>query len=270
MELKKLMEGIELDAELSHRIEAVMEQLDTPEIEEQINALTDIKTGPSAYQWMADHFDDEDNLRMLACNLEAARRMHDKYAEKGISDEIYFDTMKCFSRFLAERKRNTGEICFDRGWWTYRQISMQLFRIGELEYEFVEWEGKKAISIHIPSDSHFSNALVGESLYEARAFMARYYPAYEDVDYICDTWLLSPSLCEFLHPESNILDFQKRFEIIHVDEEAKDYMVWLFGAKSTTPIEEAREDTSLQRAVKAHVLSGGKIGVAFGIIRNAF
>lgn len=268
MERNKLFEGIELDKELSERVEAIMPELNTPEIEEQIVRLMDIKTGLSAYEWMAANFKEEDNLRMLACNLEAARRVHDRYAEKGISDQVYFDTMKCFPRFLAECKRNTGKVCFDRGWWTYRQLSMELFRIGELEYEFVEWQGKKALSIHIPSDAHFSKELVGESLYEARAFYAKHYPEYEDADYICDTWLLAPALREFLHPESNILEFQARFELLNVNEDATDYLVWLFGARSDTPLKELKEDTSLQKAVKTHVLNGGKIGVAFGIIRN--
>ena len=36
------------------------------------------------------------------------------------------------------------------GWWFPRQLSLQEFRVGCLEYEFVELE-EKMISIHIPS-----------------------------------------------------------------------------------------------------------------------
>lgn len=270
MELKNLLTGIEMDEELARRVEEVMPQLNTPEIDEQIKALMNIETAPAAYQWIDTNLKDEDNLRMLACSLEAARRQHDVYAQKGIDDLVYFETMKCFTRFLGERKRNTGEVCFDRGWWTYRQTSMQLFRIGELEYEFFVYDDKPVLSIHIPSDAHFSKALVGESLREARAFMAKFYPEYEDVDYFCETWLLSPTLRELLHPESNIRDFQDRFEIFKIDEEAPDYLSWLFGASYTADLTTLKEETSLQRAVKAFVVNGGKIGVAYGYIRNAF
>ena len=97
---------------------------------------------------------------ILACSLLCACRAYEEYQKKGISDTVYFETMKCFTRFIDETQKRTGRLAFDRGWWTYRQISMQLFRIGELEYEFVEYEGRPALSIHIPSDAHFSKELV--------------------------------------------------------------------------------------------------------------
>ena len=36
--------------------------------------------------------------------------------------------MKCFTRFAKECKKKNGAYFFDRGWWTYRQISMKLLK----------------------------------------------------------------------------------------------------------------------------------------------
>lgn len=140
------------------------------EIETQLKCLMNIKTAPDALAHLTALFPDEDGVGVLACSLLCACKAYKEYQKKGISDTVYFETMKCFTRFIDETQKRTGRLAFDRGWWTYRQISMQLFRIGELEYEFVEYEGRPALSIHIPSDAHFSRELVGESLLRRAPF----------------------------------------------------------------------------------------------------
>ena len=78
-----------------------------------------------------------------------------------ISEEIYIETMKCFSRFVREHKVSYGVYGFDRGFWTPHQIEGKLFRIGELEYQIDDEE--KVISIHIPSDADLSDDRVDAS-----------------------------------------------------------------------------------------------------------
>lgn len=81
---------------------------------------------------------------MLYCQLESARRVYEKYQVMGIGEKIFFDTMKCFPRFMDEYQAQNGSRYFDRSWWTYRQTSMRLFRIGALEYEMAESEREAA------------------------------------------------------------------------------------------------------------------------------
>lgn len=47
---------------------------------------------------------------------------------------------------------------------------MKIFRIGELEYEFKEYEGENVIGIHVPSDSNLSKEAVDNSLKQANIF----------------------------------------------------------------------------------------------------
>ena len=91
-----------------------------------------------------------------------------------ISEEIYFETMKCFSRFVREHKVSYGVYGFDRGFWTPHQIEGKLFRIGELEYQIDDEE--KVISIHIPSDADLSDDLVDASYAEQKRFFAENFP----------------------------------------------------------------------------------------------
>lgn len=96
---------------------------------------------------------------------------------------------------------------------------------------------------------------------EARAFFGRYYPEYKDCMYICDSWLLSPELLKLLNAQSNILAFQDRFGMVRFEPSANDYLEWVFGVPSdTTDLTALKEETSMQRSIKQHVLNGGKIG----------
>jgi hypothetical protein len=90
------------------------------------------------------------------------------YEEKEIPEKIFFDTMKCFTRFINETFKMTGKLSFDRYWWTTRQVGCHLFRIGELEYEIKQTEEDTYISLHIPSDADFSPNAVDKSLSEAK------------------------------------------------------------------------------------------------------
>ena len=119
--------------------------------------------------------DDVDNIKILTCMLKASVDIYDVYKVKGISDNIYFDTMKCYTRFINETYEMTGRLYFDRYWWTTRQSGGHLFRMGALEYEMKHVDDIVVISIHIPSDADFSPSVVDKSLAEAEEFFTRYY-----------------------------------------------------------------------------------------------
>lgn len=86
--------------------------------------------------------EDKDGIKILTCMLHCATESYKKYEQLGVSYKIFADTMKCFTRFINEHYESYGYYAFDRDWWTARQISLQLFRIGELEYE-LGVEGEK-------------------------------------------------------------------------------------------------------------------------------
>lgn len=210
--------------------------------------------------------EDVDGIKILACMLKASSDIHDVYKLKGISDDIYFDTMKCYTRFINETYEITGKLYFDRYWWTTRQSGGHLFRIGALEYEMKHMDNTIVISIHIPSDADFSPAAVEKSITKAKQFVKRYYPELENAEYGCHSWLLDKQLQNMLNKKSNIVRFQNRFEIVNEGEVDMEFIEWLFHTKATD-LQKLPEKTSLQRNVKKHLLSGGVIRSAYGKLK---
>ena len=121
---------------------------------------------------------------------------------KPVPEKIWLDTMKCFPRFIAEHRRSFGTDGFDRYGWTVRQTECRLFRIGELEYELLEESGKRAVSLHIPSDARLEPDLLNDSVRQAKEFLGRYFPEWKKQPMICESWLLSPKLKELLPPSA--------------------------------------------------------------------
>lgn len=218
MERQELYHMIDLPPEIIRRLCPLSEDIDFVQAAPYLEQLTDRETAAAAYQSLKAYLrEDADNMKMLFCQLECARRVHEKYRAMHIAESVYVDTMKCFARFIEECGRKNGRLFFDRGWWTYRQVSMGIFRIGTLEYEFVEHEGERAIAVHIPSDADLSVGAVDCSLEQAASFFRTYYPNYVYGQYICESWLLSPALLPLLSEKSNIAAFRKRFTIVHED-----------------------------------------------------
>lgn len=269
MELYELYRLINLQMEMIQELKVVGGQLNINQFDLYLEKLMDRNTAAQAYRDLKVLLaEDKDNIKMLYCQLECARRIFDKYQAKHISNAVYIDTMQCFTRFIEECKRKNGRMFFDRGWWTYRQVSMCIFRIGQLEYEFNKHEGENAIAIHIPSDVNLTKGAVDHSLEQAGIFFQTYYKDYEYKGYTCDSWLLSPVLRSLLPEKSNILSFQKRFDIIQENKEDREYIEWLFQVPADTDYEALPVETGLQRNVRELLLNGGAVGCAYGVMKG--
>ena len=123
---------------------------------------------------------DADGFGELAAQLQCALKTRETYR---FSEEIFVETMKCFTRFVCEHLESYGRYGFDRGFWTVQQLSGVLYRIGELEYEIRE----DAIHLHIPSDAVLEPERLRRSWEAARAMLG-------EGEMVCHSWLLSPDL----------------------------------------------------------------------------
>lgn len=271
MELYELYNLIGLQSEMIQSLRFAGKEIDFKKTNLYLEQMMDMKTAALAYKDLKALLkEDKDNIKMLYCQLECARRVYDRYEEKHIAKTIYIDTMKCFTRFIEECKKKNGRMLFDRGWWTYRQVSMNIFRIGQLEYQFNEYNGENTIDIHIPSNADISKEAVDYSLKQAEIFFQTYYGDYKYKNYTCDSWLMSPKIRQLLSEKSNILSFQNRFDIISENKESKEYIEWLFQVPINTDYINLPEETDLQRKVKELLLNGGTVGSAYGIMKNDF
>ena len=206
--------------------------------------------------------DDPDGIKILGELLILCCEAYDRYLQLGISTQIFFDTMKFCTRFVNEHYRVFGQYKFVWAWWFPRQLALLEFRIGCLEYEFVEGN-ENIISVHIPSDADLQKDAVAESFRAFMAFEKYYFPDWTDAKIYCDSWLLSPALKELLDDNSNIINFQKLFIVESVDYDSLAVLDWVFPGNSEIS-EALPENTSLQRKMKKYLLQGKKVGWAKG------
>ena len=202
---------------------------------------------------------------ILAELLDCACKTYKEYEKMGIDSSIFIQTMKFCTRFLEEHKKINGFYSFTWAWWFPRQLALQEFRIGELEFEFVDKETKQ-IYIHIPSDANLKPQRIQESFLEYRKFLHTYYPQWENVSWYCESWMLSPALNQLLPETSNILNFQKLFQIETVDYDSMAVLDWVYPGEKGE-LTELSESTSLQRNMKKFLLDGQKVGWAMGKIK---
>lgn len=255
-------------------IQTLLPQLINPAVAE--TAVSELKTVISP---------DPDGLKMLVCMGQAVAMAHREYRRRGISDDVFVDTMGCFPRFAHEHMVSYGRYGFDREWWTWRELSLRLFRLGELEFELADYRADlphgagagavapsadtRGINIHIPSDARLTRENCLTSLRLCGDFLAEHFPDWAGLPYACESWLLSPALPDLLPPESNIIRFQNMFDLAFARPEAEDWREWVFQ-RNPAPIPDLPETTSLQRAIKAHLLAGGTIGVGHARLKPEF
>ena len=105
------------------------------------------------------------------------------------------------------------------------------------------------------------------SVRDARLFFKTFYPEYAEAPMLCDSWLLSPALPALLPPTSNIVRFQREFEVLRWEKDSSAYLEWVYPV-SDLPYGLLAEGTALQRAMKAYLLAGGTVGWALGRLRG--
>ena len=263
--IDELMVMLELPNEIKEDVQNCIKKIDIEKYQFLIDELISKKASINTYDKLKNCFlDDKKNTGVLTIELYAALKTYERYRKYNIDINIFIDTMKCFKRFLNESKRKYNEYIFDRGWWVYRQLNMSLFRINDLEYELLD---NDEIAVHIPSDAIFSKEKVDQSLELINKFVNKYFEVYKNAKYTCDSWLLSPVLKDILNDNSNIISFQNRFNIIDIDTNNKDYIIWIFNKNNYNSLDELEEKTSHQRKIKELIKNNINIGCAKGVLR---
>ncbi|MBQ9784849.1 MAG: DUF5596 domain-containing protein [Clostridia bacterium] len=269
MTLSALCDRIELQPEMRARVGAFSASFDASSVSALLEALTDSARSKDAYEALRDRLgDDPDGAKILTCYLLAAVRTHALYLERGIDERIFFDTVGCFPRFIGECLERKGILAFDRAHWAYRHLNMTLLRVGALEYERKERAGMRVNAVHIPSDADLSPAALDASFAAVRRLLRTHFPDYADAPITCESWLMGRSLHEVLGDGSKILQFQSRFDVREHHPENDAYLTFLFGRADCTDYASLPERTSLQRNVKARLLSGRGIDGGFGILKE--
>lgn len=102
--LPPLLERLALPAQARQAVEGLAASPFLDETVPQYRSLADPRLSGIAAAWLDQELvaRDADGFQRLTLFLAAACLARETYGRLGISDEVYFSTMGCFRRFLAE------------------------------------------------------------------------------------------------------------------------------------------------------------------------
>ncbi len=209
-----------------------------------------------------------------------SKELKAKYLEKGIDEEIFFDTMKdlkCKLFECCELEKIWGVIPFAS--WFYSMFHMNIFALGRMEYNFGPFRGESAsvaglemqegdmvLHIHIPSSGEpFDREARIASYEKAYSFYKNAFNGKPPI-FCCESWLLYPENKAVLGEKSNIASFVDDFKIIETHEYPDNRNMWrIFGADADLPPSQLPRNTSMQRKIADWLEKGNRLGGGKGL-----
>ncbi len=176
-------------------------------------------------------------------------------------DNIFFDTLKKLSESSHEYHKNNCRYGLYDYHFVANHIRGNILRLGTFEYQCGEYDGKKAIMLHLPENSDLSK----EKRFESYKLARRYFG---DFPIIADSWLLYPEHKKMLSKDSSIVDFMNDFDMIYTHE-TTDYseLFHVFGRLADYSYDNLPQNTSLQKAYAERIIKGMPIGSGVGVLR---
>lgn len=190
---------------------------------------------------------------------------HKRYMEQGISSDIFQATFSDIARWENHYFARHGQHGIAEKEWLRRHIRLELFALGELQFEPVKafhdplpaaWAHLPILNVHVPEGADLNQS--GQAYQKALAFFG-----FKQAVGVCHSWLLSPKIIPWLKPDSRIIHFQSAFTVSSLDLESRQAEERIFGDVLDDPALYA-EQTSLQRCAKAALMQGEKIPSAYG------
>jgi hypothetical protein len=198
----------------------------------------------------------------------AIEDMEKIFTAKNIPHDILLDTISDLGVWINRHHTWTGEWGFSQYGWLILHLRGKIFKLGRLQFEISDLSGgvtlrsglelkrgEPFLNIHIPRGGKMDEASCLESFEQAKEFFPRVL-SYDCKAFGCYTWLFDPAFEKLLPPDSNILKFQKLFEIFpgHEDYGGLEYV---FVNITKENIKDAPTDTYFRKTLAGHILSGG-------------
>ena len=213
-------------------------------------------------------------LLMYIC---LSRQLREFYREAWIAESVWLDSMMDLKYKLLECKAVYGIWGTFTNWFD-KFFTLNRFAMGRLQYEMSTLNRdyskhgvtlnpqSKVLGVHIPRTlTRLDRQSVEASFAQADRFFRDWF-AGEPTVFACGSWLLFPRHRQMLPPESNIVGFMDRFDIIDHGF-SKDYSeVWrLFDCLYTPELDKMPQDSTLRRAYVDLMRRGEKTGWGFGV-----
>lgn len=207
-----------------------------------------------------------------------AKKLRERYAERGIDDSIYLNSMMDLRYKLEECRLVYGTVGSFVASWFRGFFDLSRFALGRLQFEIVESKeaytvsgtlfpaGTKAINVHIPrTGTRLDHNQVLDAYRMAAEMFASVFKN-QPIVFVCDSWLLDPWNLTVLSPTSNLAAFCTDFQLVKVSER-KDYNdMWrLFDCLYTGDPSVLPRDSSFRRAYAQRLERGEPVAHGLGM-----
>jgi hypothetical protein len=116
--------------------------------------------------------------------------------------------------------------------------------------------GDWVLGLHIPDGPGLTLDAIKDAMREALAVFARHFPDRPaPAAFVCDSWLFSTQLAEFLPPEANSVRWQREGFLLPVESGGEWMLRFVFG-NTVIDTATAPRDTRLRRAILDHLAAG--------------
>lgn len=150
--------------------------------------------------------------------------------------------------------------------WVQTNWAGGLVRLGRLQFNVERMpldlpekaQDEPAWWIHIPQSGPLDDALVLESVEQARQVMPRLYPA-GGADFYCSSWLLAPVIATLAGHGSNLSRFISRFgPPLRLKPNNDAPLYYAFNADPGVDLSTLPRDSRLRRGILDHLAAGGQ------------
>jgi hypothetical protein len=205
---------------------------------------------------------------VLLATLPFARRYHE---ERGIPDATSWEILAALGAQMANHRALFGMGGLHTQEWITVHFRGLTYALGRLHFERLPiWfdaeataerhgpapqRGEWSLGLHIPEE-RLSPAACDDSFARAKEFFPRDF-AEEDHRYaVCTSWVLDPQLQEYLSPETNIVRFQNRLELLPPADGSNSATVEFVFRRPLAYLAALPQETTLRRAIVAHIRAG--------------
>lgn len=213
-------------------------------------------------------------LPMLAL-LVTVDEVRDFHYRRGVPDDLSWRALSDLGQQVWVHRLTYGEFGLHTQGWLCLVWSGAFYWLGRLQFnlqpdelaqvdelaeldEMAQPDSQQwVISCHIPQTGPLTPESVDDAFGQASDFFPRYFGDHPATDLYCFSWLLDPALAEVLPEQSNMVQFQQRWELYGESHDGDaDAIFFTFRRRGDIDLGSLPTDTTLERAIIDRIRSG--------------
>jgi hypothetical protein len=229
--------------------------------------------GPPEFPALAQHMGRVGRYFYVYVFVAARPHVQAFHRRRGIPDDVSRLTLADLGRNMAVHRRRYATGGLDLMFWLMAHFRGVIYQLGRLQFQraklgtrtgnavaaagLAHGPGSPVLEVHIPEFfGPLSPQACDESFARARQFFPRHFPEETYSVAACHSWLLDKQLTEYLPEDTNIIKFQRRFQLAYrPDPHDEDIQRFVFG-RDGTDLDQLPRRTTLERAVIDHLKAG--------------